>query len=164
MVIKGKKVIAPSRSMSTDEKVSQNTAGVGLALLSSTPSIGLEGLPSSAPNQLFQMPLNDDSRVFAERIQERFAPARSRHQLREHGRGNNQAAASQRAVQARLSCRAQSLVPVPQSDNYIGINRCCHRPRISRIQQVIPFLPDRIPGFPMPRYFANGLSVRTGRT
>ena len=106
MVIKGKKVIAPSQSMSTDEKVSQNTAGAGLALLSSTPSIGLEGLPSSAPNQLFQMPLNDDPRVFAERGQERFAPARSRHQLREYGRGNNQAAAFQRAVQARLSCRA----------------------------------------------------------
>ena len=36
-------------------------------------------------------------------------------------------------------------------------------PRISRSQRLMAFLPDPIPGVPMPAYLANTLSLRTGR-
>ena len=39
-----------------------------------------------------------------------------------------------------------------------------YRPRSSRIQWFIVFFPEPIPRLPMPRYLANGLSARTGRT
>jgi len=46
----------------------------------------------------------------------------------------------------------------------VAVNGCRHRPRISRTHRLIPFLPELIPGFPIPRYLVNGLSVLTGRT
>jgi len=39
-----------------------------------------------------------------------------------------------------------------------------HRPRNSRILRTIAFRPEGHPGIPIPRYFANGLFSRTGRT
>ncbi len=43
-------------------------------------------------------------------------------------------------------------------------DRGSHLPRVCLVQRLIAFLPDRIPGFPIPRYLANGLSILTGRT
>ncbi len=56
------------------------------------------------------------------------------------------------------------LRPRPTSDNHVGIDCRSHRPRRSLSHFAIPFLPEGMPGFPMPRYFVNGLSVLTGRT
>jgi hypothetical protein len=41
---------------------------------------------------------------------------------------------------------------------------CRHRPRSSRTHRMTSFLPEPIPGFPIPLNFAKGLVVLTGRT
>jgi hypothetical protein len=68
------------------------------------------------------------------------------------------------SIQGRLCSRAKTRVPIPESNNHIRVDSCCHRPRSSRTPRMISFLPEPIPGFPIPLNFANGLVVLTGRT
>jgi hypothetical protein len=53
---------------------------------------------------------------------------------------------------------------VPKSNEDVGVNRSGHRSRSSRTHRTTAFLPQGMPRLPMPRYFSNGLLVRTGRT
>ena len=69
-----------------------------------------------------------------------------------------------RRVQSGLGRRTETFVPVPESDDDVGIDGGGHCPRNSRTQRRIDFRPDGIPGFPMPRYVSNGLLTLIGRT
>src|SRR5207237_8907694 len=67
-----------------------------------------------------------------------------------------------------VMCRTRqcfySIVLVPDSNEHVAVNGGTHLPRNSRTHLTTAFLPRAMPGPPMPRYFSNGLLVRTGRT
>ena len=67
-------------------------------------------------------------------------------------------------IQRRLCSGAKTWVPIPESNNDSSVDGCRHRARSSRNHRTIPFLPELIPGFPIPLNFAKGLLVLTGRT
>ena len=50
-----------------------------------------------------------------------------------------------------------------RGDEDIAVDSGAHRPGL-RTHSTTAFFPRAIPGRPMPRYFSNGLLVRTGRT
>src|ERR1700752_2636411 len=128
--------------MGAAQEVRQNPAGTRVALFSSTRGVTLEGSPSCPPNRCIHGPVNVDAGFFEERIQERFATARGCHQLSEDRGGRDQGPASQCSVQCRLCSGAKAWVPIPESNNDIGINGGRHRPRSSRTHLIILFLPE----------------------
>src|SRR4029077_6978326 len=151
-------------SMGTDQEVRENAPRTHVALFPAACCVTLESSSSSPPHRFIQGPVNVDAGFSEERIQKQFAAARGSHQLSEDRGSNHQSSAPQCSIQRRLRSGAKTWGPIPKSHNDISVDGCRHRPRSSRNQRTIPFLPESIPGFPIPLNFANGLLVLTGRT
>src|SRR5208283_1670524 len=163
-IVEREQAIAALGGMSANKEVSQNTARAGRKLFSSARGVLLKSPSGRTPNHFLQIPLDDNTCVPEECIKKNLAASRCGHQLGEDRGGNRQATVSERRVQSRLCRQTESRITVPQRDDHVAVDGCCHLPRVSRSQRLIARRPDGIPGFPIPRYLANGLSILTGRT
>jgi len=85
-------------------------------------------------------------------------------QLRKNRCRHHQASPIEGRLESRPHGQAESGIFVSQRVHNISINGGRHRPRNSRSQRAMLFLPDPISGLPIPRYFENVLWLRTGRT
>src|SRR5206468_5155631 len=110
-----------------------------------------------------QVPIDGDSGVFQERVNKSFGAARSGDQLRKYWRCDYKASPPECRFESILGRQMNGRVLVPERDHNIGVNRGCHCPRNPRSHRLIFFFPDPISGLPIPQYFENALSLRTGR-
>src|SRR5690606_11147954 len=96
----------------------------------------------------------------------------ARQQFRKDGSAYYQATVIVCPIQSFLSNKIKCVPFVPKSDQNICVNCGDHQtsgssgsnPLISLMYLLIASRPDPMPGFPMPRYLANGLSFLSGRT
>ena len=153
--------------MRSNQEVGENSPRAQVAMFSAALRVSLEGSTGSSPYPFAQMPIDGYSRFFKKHGNESFGAPRCRDQLSEHGRGHNKISAIECGVKSSPSGQSHPRVRVPQGDNDVRVDRGCHRqsmwPRISRSHRLMAFLPEGIPGLPMPRYFSNTLWLRTGR-
>ncbi len=154
--------------MRSNQEVGENSPGARVAMFSAALRVSLESSTGSSPYRFIQMPIDGYSRVFKKRGNESFGAPRGGDQLSEHRRGHRKISAMERGVKSGASGQSDPSVRVPQGDNDVRVDRGGHDqslwPRISRSHRLMAFLPDGIPGLPIPRYFSNTLWLRTGRT
>ncbi len=164
MVIQCEEPVATLECMSTDQEVGQKAARARIALLPPPGRIRLECAARGPPNLFIQIELDVHPRVVTELVEEPFGSTGCGHEFSKDRSTEDQRPTKQRIIERFLGRIANGGISVPESNDHIRINGSCHLPRISRIQRLIAFLPEPIPRLPMPRYFANGLLVLTGRT
>jgi len=152
------------RGVRPNQEIGQDATRSRPSPLTSPSHIALKGAPRNSPNTFTESTVHSHIGILEERIKKRLGSARERHQLRKHRTGNDQGSAIERSVQRSLGGCIEFMATIPKRNDDIRVHYCRHRPRNSRILCTIAFLPDGIPGFPMPRYLANGLLPRAGRT
>lgn len=150
--------------MGTDQEVRENALRASVALRPSPRRVTSEGSPavrhtdsSNAQSMLIPVSLKNESRKDSLR---RGAAINSAKTVAVVTRVPCPSAASKADCAAELRPGSR----IPESNNHIRVDSCRHRPRSSRTHRMTSFLPEPIPGFPIPLNFANGLVVLTGRT
>lgn len=126
--------------------------------------VSLERTTCGTPNGLINIPFDLNSGVPKEGVQERLASSWESQEFTKNGGGNEQFTLSQRSVERGLREGAESLVRVPQGNDDVRVDGSIHGSRSLRTDRITASRPEAIPGFPMPRYFPNGLLTLTGRT
>jgi len=71
-VVEGEEAEASVEGVSADEEIGKDAAGTGVALFSAAGDVGLKGEAGGSPDGLIQIPVNGDSGIPAEGVQEGF--------------------------------------------------------------------------------------------
>src|SRR5271154_1479622 len=164
VVVHSEEGVSASQGVRPDQEVCENSPRAGVVSSFSARRMRLKRASRGSPDGLVHIPIHSDPSVFEEVIEERFASGRKGQKLRVNRSRNYQAAARQSGIQGRLGQQIERIVPVPERRDDVRVDRRRHCPRNLRIWRRIPFLPEGIPGFPIPRNFSNGSSIRTGVT
>jgi len=90
MAVQGKQRVAAFEGVGADQEVRQKASRADLTLFPSAGAIPAEGPTGRAPRRLIQDPVNLDSGLSKEPVQEHFVAAGCCHQLRENDGCSNQ--------------------------------------------------------------------------
>src|ERR1700686_3720492 len=136
-------------------------------MLAASFRVASERSASRSPDRFLKFPIDHDSGVCKERADEIFGAPWGGDKFGEDRGGHGEISALESGFERGGSGRGHPWALIPQSDKDVRVDRGCHDqsmlPRISRSHRLMAFLPEGIPGFPIPAYLANTLLLLTGR-
>ena len=112
--------------MSSDEKVRENSACAEVAMLTAPFRVGFESVARRAPNPLTEFPINCDSGVFKEAVDEFFGASWGGDQFGEHRSGHDEISAAVGSIKRVAGGHGLSWVSIPQGDKDVGVDRGGH--------------------------------------
>ena len=163
-VLESQQPVSKAQGVRPNHEIREDAPWAGIRPSPTPGSVHLKGHSCGTPSCLIKRPVNSYAGLAEEAIEKSYLSSGCCHQFGENRSRHHQRSVGERLVQNGLRGRAQGGIRVPERNNHVGINGGGHRPRNSLSHRAMAFFPEPIPGFPIPRYFAKGLSSRTGRT